>query len=409
MKYLLLLNRKFPYETGEAFLENEIGEIAIGFDRVVVFPSNICIGAEQTRQIGAENVEVYVWETKSLAARKAEYALRGLCYLGRKTGGKNLREKLEDGYFLTAAELQARAVCRYLDSLSIIPGDAVYVYSYWLYVNAKAAVLIKQYLERRGIAAAAFSRGHGFDVYEERKGYLPQRREILDGLDRVYLCSENGADYLRKKYSEYADKIKVSRLGTSDHGIGNACAENRFHLLSCSRAVPLKRIGLIIDALKILQDRGIQLSWTHLGGGELLQELKRKAERELSETEVCFAGTVSNAEVYRFYASNPVSLFINVSKWEGLPVSIMEAISFGIPVVATDVGGTGEIVEDGISGRLLASEPSAEEVADGILEIYNMNSEDYRTLRETTRKLWEERYQASANYGSFLKEVLGLV
>ena len=140
-----------------------------------------------------------------------------------------------------------------------------------------------------------------------------------------------------------------------------------------------------------------------------MQELKRKAERELSETEVCFAGTVSNAEVYRFYASNPVSLFINVSKWEGLPVSIMEAISFGIPVVATDVGGTGEIVEDGISGRLLASEPSAEEVADGILEIYNMNSEDYRTLRETTRKLWEERYQASANYGSFLKEVLGLV
>ena len=73
------------------------------------------------------------------------------------------------------------------------------------------------------------------------------------------------------------------------------------------------------------------------------------------------------------------------------------------------MGGTREIVEDGISGRLLASEPSAEEVADGILEIYNMNSEDYRTLRETTRKLWEERYQASANYGSFLKEVLGLV
>jgi len=46
-------------------------------------------------------------------------------------------------------------------------------------------------------------------------------------------------------------------------------------------------------------------------------------------------------DVLNYYASNPVDVFINTSSSEGLPVSIMEAMSFGIPVIATNVGGTG--------------------------------------------------------------------
>lgn len=46
------------------------------------------------------------------------------------------------------------------------------------------------------------------------------------------------------------------------------------------------------------------------------------------------------------YSEHPVDVFINLSTNEGVPVSIMEAISFDIPIVATDVGGTSEIVTD---------------------------------------------------------------
>ncbi|MBL3200697.1 glycosyltransferase, partial [Klebsiella pneumoniae] len=55
-------------------------------------------------------------------------------------------------------------------------------------------------------------------------------------------------------------------------------------------------------------------------------------------------GTVPHETIISFFAANPVHLFLNLSTMEGIPVSIMEAISFGIPVVATDVGAVSEIV-----------------------------------------------------------------
>ena len=58
-------------------------------------------------------------------------------------------------------------------------------------------------------------------------------------------------------------------------------------------------------------------------------------------------------------------MFINVSSTEGIPVSIMEAMSFGIPVIATAVGGTPEIVNNE-NGYLLSKDPSAKELAEVI-------------------------------------------
>jgi colanic acid/amylovoran biosynthesis glycosyltransferase len=55
-------------------------------------------------------------------------------------------------------------------------------------------------------------------------------------------------------------------------------------------------------------------------------------------------GNVENSKILDFYSENYVDLFINFSEFEGVPVSIMEAQSAGIPVLATKVGGTSEIV-----------------------------------------------------------------
>lgn len=48
---------------------------------------------------------------------------------------------------------------------------------------------------------------------------------------------------------------------------------------------------------------------------------------------------LGNQLVYDFYRNNDVDVFVNLSESEGIPVSIIETISFGVPVVATDVGG----------------------------------------------------------------------
>ena len=99
-----------------------------------------------------------------------------------------------------------------------------------------------------------------------------------------------------------------------------------------------------------------EIEWLHFGDGILRNELE---ETRLYKTGICqtgityrFMGHYPNEELLKFYTANKVDLFINTSSTEGMPVSIMEAQSFGIPVIATDTGGVKEVVTEG-TGSLL--------------------------------------------------------
>ena len=99
------------------------------------------------------------------------------------------------------------------------------------------------------------------------------------------------------------------------------------------------------------------------------------------------------------YLHHPVDIFVNVSASEGLPVSIMEAISFNIPVIATNVGGTSEIITPE-SGILLEANFQSQELADKIILVYK-NKEHFQP-----RKLWEEKFDAEKNYTQFIEHIL---
>ena len=74
-------------------------------------------------------------------------------------------------------------------------------------------------------------------------------------------------------------------------------------------------------------------------------------------------------QVREYYATQDYSCFLNVSDGEGVPVSVMEAQAAGLPIVATTTGGTGEIVLDGVNGRLIPVNTTAAEIADAIESI----------------------------------------
>ena len=76
-----------------------------------------------------------------------------------------------------------------------------------------------------------------------------------------------------------------------------------------------------------------------------------------------FLGKLEKEKVMNFYLTNHVDLFLNTSISEGIPVSIMEAISFGIPILATNVGGTKEIVNN-TTGFLIDAEFKPENIAE---------------------------------------------
>lgn len=280
-------------------------------------------------------------------------------------------------------------------------------YTYWL----TAPTLALTELKNKRKIKYLISRIHGFDLYNERGEYLQNyfKPYIFNTIDRVYCISEFGRKYLELRYGNFSDKFKLSRLGTMNTNIITADFKGEFNIVSCSGLSKVKRIELLIDGISYFQKkhREISINWTHIGGGELSDQLKELAEEKLIRGSFHFTGTLSGNEIFELYSRNFFNCFINVSESEGIPVSIMEAQSFGIPVIATDVGGTSEIV-DNHNGYLLSSDPLDEEIAEALIDLFS-NSKDWQLKRIRSRENWEKNFSAESNYKLFSEDVRSLV
>ncbi len=226
----------------------------------------------------------------------------------------------------------------------------------------------------------------------------------MKSFDNVFPCSKNGTSYLKTRYPDYSENVMTSLLGTTDHGIGQGSSDGVFRIVSCSRLVPLKRVDMIIDALGKLDKNGLKIEWTHIGGGSEYGRLLKLASAKLRNIVYNFTGYLENKDVIKMYMDKPFDLFINVSSSEGLPVSIMEAISFGIPVVATDVGGTSEIAADGITGRLIKANCTSDGLSELIRSI--VCGSEQMPDRGSCRRFWEDHFKAAANYSALCEFII---
>jgi len=404
VKLLLLLTASFPFDSGEEFLENEL-RFSRGFDKTIICPCGLKKNSLQTRTL-PENVECVRVKHVSVGRSKYGALLRLPCVRSEllqlaHTGKFSIARAHEALFFMKNAMSIFQAL---KPEKSIQAADDVTIYSYWFYDAAAAGALLAEYLRAKGKKVKLVSRAHGFDVHEDRSPlkYLPMRDFLMKSVAAVFPCSEEGAKILRNRFPQFAEKVCVSHLGTCDRGChsGNRAG---FHLVSCSYVVPVKRLHLIAEALG---QADFPVRWTHIGSGPLAPELKELAGTLPSCVRVEFPGAMKNADVLDFYQKQDVAVFVNVSSSEGIPVSIMEACSFGIPVIATDVGGTSEIVKDKENGFLLRADFAPEELLQALNRIRSMNGEDYEKLCENSRSVWKDSFSAERNYPEFY-EVLG--
>src|SRR5437899_5125386 len=89
------------------------------------------------------------------------------------------------------------------------------------------------------------------------------------------------------------------------------------------------------------------------GGGSCRDELEAMRARLGLARVVEFAGAAEQAEVLAWWQRATIAALTSTS--EGMPVSLMEAAACGVPAVATAVGGIPELIEDGVTGFLIAT------------------------------------------------------
>ncbi|WP_139195385.1 glycosyltransferase [Mesobacillus persicus] len=273
------------------------------------------------------------------------------------------------------------------------------LYSYW-FTLAPGISLIKE----RNSSLPVYSRGHGGDIYEERHHppYLPIKQKMTSLLDKIYLVSTNGKEYLANQTPEYSDKLTVSRLGTlKPLKLCKPSTDGITRLVSCSYMVPVKRLKLLVEVLGYCK---ANIQWTHIGDGPERHKIEQLVQDLPKNIEVHFTGSLKNEEVMSYYMQNTVDFFINVSSSEGIPVSIMEAYSCSIPAIATDVGGTGELVNSQ-NGVLVQKDIKPLVLASILDELASRPQGEKLKMREAALETWNKCFNADTNYTKFAKEI----
>ena len=121
------------------------------------------------------------------------------------------------------------------------------------------------------------------------------------------------------------------------------------HIGTVGRLVPVKGFDLFVEVAARLRQRQPSARFTILGDGPLREAVSRRA-RELGLGEA-FAILPAREDPMPFYRS--LDLYLSTSRHEGLPLSILEAMACGVPVVAPRVGGLPEIIREGSDGLLV--------------------------------------------------------
>lgn len=274
--------------------------------------------------------------------------------------------------------------------------DKALYYTFWLNHCNLALAFEKQ----KQPEIKLISRVHGYELYDHRNpsGRQPFQWFQLEECNKIIFAAQGAMDYFIQKHriSDQAaqEKLTLSRIGSSQATSAylDMPSSDHYRIVSCSNAIPLKRIDLLIDALALLND--IDFEWIHFGGGSELPALKALAQEK--NIPARFADHVSNEELRSFYDHNQVGLFVTTTSTEGgCPVSITEALAYGIPIVGTAVGGIPEQIDG--NGILLSENPTPEQVAAAIRQVLGQSPQEIMHMRERSHEIFDTRFDQNRN------------
>lgn len=401
---LVILTDHYPFDVGEEFFEQEIGYLARAFERIWIVPMRA--GAVKTRRLPPQATAVRL----PGPARTWKQRLPGLLPQLAAGPGRievgNLRRSatalVREAHYATDVLERTRALTRSRFYREDLAGSPMLVYAYWLHTAAGVAQMLKA---THDAPVVAVSRAHAYDVDEADAagGHLPARRRLVRGLDEIYPISRYARSFLEPyRAGEPSASIEIRHLGVPASPAGGQTAEGRdpgLHLVSCSHLAPYKRVDRLADAVGVLS-RHRPVRWTHIGERDegRLDAMRDHIARVAPRARVELLGYQSNERTRELLAASGFTMLVNTSSGEGVPVSIMEAMSAGLPVVATDVGGTAEIVRDGSNGRLVPAAATAEDIARAIATIADAPPSQRDAMGAEARRTWDEEFNAERQY-----------
>jgi glycosyltransferase involved in cell wall biosynthesis len=206
---------------------------------------------------------------------------------------------------------------------------------------------------------------------------------------------------------EHWPKVKVIRCGIDDSFLNaeTTPVPETNRLVLVAGLTEQKGHLLLLDALQIVHERGLDFEMLFIGDGPLRPEIEKRLQQKQLSSKVKLLGWKSNAEVRDFL--NQSRALIMPSLAENLPVAMMESLALARPVLGTYIAGVPELIEHGVSGWLVPA-GNAERSADAIETILktpvSQLSEMGQRGREKVRRMHDAHVEAGKLKRLFLGE-----
>ena len=224
---------------------------------------------------------------------------------------------------------------------------ADHIHAYWASVAATMAMTAG---ETSGVPWSFTA--HRWDI--ETPNAFPAK---VDSARFVRFISEDGLELARPVAGPRLEqKAEIIRMGVplSDRPLERTAPPPgvQLRVICTGSLIPRKGQKFLLEAVHRLQTQGICVQVSFAGNGPERDALLAQAQALGVTEQVTFLGNVDHAELLDSYSRGRYDAFILPSLHEGISIALIEAMSRGLPTIATDVGGTRELLTEG-SGQLI--------------------------------------------------------
>lgn len=392
---LLYITASYPFGgSAESFLEPELAELAALGVRIDVLP----IRRDGMARLLPPGVSLRPETLAGSVRRALRHRARGTGALLRVLW-QSPRVLARNSVVVPLAAAVAAAIA------DDEPYD--HIHAHWLSHTSTCALAISH------LTGSPFSiTAHRWDVYVENLFRAKAERAVF-----IRFIARACRAAFEERVGEDAGRLVDLHMGVETNEVVDrppVSSQERgtpLRLVTAGGLLPVKGQRHLVEAIGLLRDRGFDTTLDLYGDGPLGPELAAQVVNLGLSDRVTMHGVRPRSELAATYAAGRYDVFVMPSVdlgggvHEGVPVSIMEAMSAGLAVVATGTGGIPELVVDGVTG-LLVPDKSAAALADAIQHLSD-DHELRRTLAEAGTRHVRTEFDAATVAAQLLELMQG--
>jgi len=302
--------------------------------------------------------------------------------------------KMTDHFFSLKSYLGFNAALKYISSYSkfiAIQPDRIHAH----FANNAA---IKGYLLSKYLKIPFSCTGHGSELLLYPEPYL---KTLIQSARPFITISKYNKAILNTRYNLRSDEIIVNYCGIDTEYFQRTPIDKpkTFTLVSVTALKEIKGVRYLIEACNIIDKKINDFKCIIIGSGEDCQTLTNLITKyELSEK--CeLVGAVNQDRIKQYLQDS--TIFVLPSLSEGIPIAIMEAMAMELPVIASDITGLPEIIENGKNGFLFPPF-NIKALSDKIIELYQ-NPELTKEFGKKARNTIIEKFNLTKNVSHFIE------